>query len=304
MLKGVIFSLTASFLFGYIYYFATLLEPLTINEIFGFRIILTFPFAIAAIFLLKQHHFISLHLKRIKKNPWLILVFITTSAITGFEMWLFLWAPNHNQALSVSLGYLLLPLVMVLVGRLFLKEHISTLKGIAVLLAFIGVSINIIMTGGLSWASIAVSGYALYFLLRKLFRITDLASFAIELVIMLPFCFYFIAEVDYSFIQQHNPYILWLLPLLGLFSGLAFIAYIAASNYLPINLLGLLGYAEPILLLVVSFVIGDKITPETYPLFMSLLLAMAFIIADGIKQMKAQKRQKKLKQAGQLVIEH
>ena len=304
MLKGVIFSLIASFLFGYIYYFSTLLEPLTTNQIFGYRIIFTFPFVLGAVFLLNQKSFIVEHFKRMQQKPWLILVFMTTSAITGFEMWLFLWAPIHNQALSVSLGYLLLPLIMVLVGRIFLKEYISHLKSIAVLLAFIGVSINIMMTGGLSWASAAVSGYALYFLLRKLFNITDLASFLIEVILMLPICFYFISDVDYAMIQQHNTYILWLLPLLGLFSGLAFIAYIAASNYLPINLLGLLGYAEPALLLVVSFVIGDTVKPENYPLFISLLLAMGFIIADGIKQMKEQRKQKQLKTARHLATGH
>ena len=35
----------------------------------------------------------------------------------GVQLWLFLWAPLHGRALPVSLGYFLLPLVMVLAGR-------------------------------------------------------------------------------------------------------------------------------------------------------------------------------------------
>ena len=40
----------------------------------------------------------------------------------GFQMWLFLWAPNNGSSLSVSFGYLLLPIVMVAAGRVFLKN--------------------------------------------------------------------------------------------------------------------------------------------------------------------------------------
>ncbi|VEH65188.1 putative transporter [Rodentibacter pneumotropicus] len=43
MLKGILVSLLASFLFGYMYYFSTLLKPLSGTDIFGYRMILRFP---------------------------------------------------------------------------------------------------------------------------------------------------------------------------------------------------------------------------------------------------------------------
>ena len=43
----------------------------------------------------------------------------------GYQMWLFLWAPNNGSSLSVSFGYLLLPIVMVAAGRLIFKERIQ-----------------------------------------------------------------------------------------------------------------------------------------------------------------------------------
>ena len=43
MFKGVLVSLLASFLFGYMYYFSTLLKPLSGTDIFGYRMILRFP---------------------------------------------------------------------------------------------------------------------------------------------------------------------------------------------------------------------------------------------------------------------
>lgn len=53
MIKGILLSLSASVLFGYLYYFSTLLQPLGGEDIFGFRIIFTLPFVIAAVFLFK-----------------------------------------------------------------------------------------------------------------------------------------------------------------------------------------------------------------------------------------------------------
>ena len=49
MLRGILISLLASLLFGYMYYFSTLLKPLSGTDIFGYRILFTFSF-----FALKQ----------------------------------------------------------------------------------------------------------------------------------------------------------------------------------------------------------------------------------------------------------
>ncbi|QLB12112.1 chloramphenicol-sensitive protein RarD [Bisgaardia hudsonensis] len=286
MLKGIAFSLLASCLFGYIYYFSVLLLPLKGEDILGYRVIFTIPFSLLAVFLFKQKYMLVSHLKRIQSNPSLILAFMLNSAIIGFEMWLFLWAPSHGYALSVSLGYLLLPLLMVLVGKLFFKEHISKLKFIAIIFATLGVAINILITGGLSWASLAVGAYAIYFVIRKWFKIADIASFAIEISLLLPLAIFFAYQVDIQQIQVVNPNILGLLLLLGLLSGTAFIFYIAASNILPINLLGLLGYVEPFMMIFVAFIVGERISTETYPLFICLLFSMLLLIFDGVINLK------------------
>jgi len=54
MFKGVLVSLLASFLFGYMYYFSTLLKPLSGTDIFGYRMIFTFPFVVLSVFLFKK----------------------------------------------------------------------------------------------------------------------------------------------------------------------------------------------------------------------------------------------------------
>ena len=287
MLKGIALSLAASVLFGYMYYFSTLLMPLSGQDIFGFRIIFTVPFVLAAVAIFKQKRMVVNHFRRIAKQPWLALVFMLNSAIMGVQMWLFLWAPNNGSALSVSIGYLLLPLVMVLVGRVLFKEYISRLKLAAVIIAAIGVTINIALKGGISWELWVVAlGYSTYFAIRKSLNLMDLASFCIEMCLLLPVCFYFAAQVDLDIIKQSNPAIVPRLLLLGLISGVALTTYVAASNRLPINVLGLLGYVEPVVMLSMAFLLGENLDTQSYPLFICLLTAMLLIIADGVNGLR------------------
>ena len=54
MLRGILISLLASLLFGYMYYFSTLLKPLSGTDIFGYRMLFTFPFVVFAVLMFKQ----------------------------------------------------------------------------------------------------------------------------------------------------------------------------------------------------------------------------------------------------------
>ena len=288
MLRGILISLLASLLFGYMYYFSTLLKPLSGTDIFGYRMLFTFPFVALSVIMFKQKQALAEHLKRIKNRPLFALSYIICGALMGYQMWLFLWAPNNGSSLSVSFGYLLLPIVMVAAGRIIFKERISTLKFIAVLIAAIGVISNIILKGGLSWEAIVICvGYTTYFSIRKALNNTDLAAFCLEMLSLLPISFYFAFQTDFATVQESNPNIWELLVLLGLISGSALIAYVIASNMLPMNLLGLLGYVETILMVIISFLIGEEMDADSYPLFICLVLAMSLIIFDGVYKQRA-----------------
>ena len=283
MLKGILVSLLASFLFGYMYYFSTLLKPLSGTDIFGYRMIFTFPFVVFAVLMFKQKNALLERLKYIKNQPYFAFSYLFCGALMGFQMWLFLWAPNNGSSLSVSFGYLLLPIVMVAAGRLIFKERISTFKFIAVLIATLGVISNIVLKGGLSWEAIVICiGYTTYFSVRKALKNTDLASFCLEMLSLMPISVYFALQTDFASVEQSNSAIWGLLVLLGLISGTALIAYVIASNKLPMNLLGLLGYVETIMMLFVSFFIGEKIDAQSYPLFICLILSMSLVIIDGL----------------------
>ncbi|MDO9927202.1 EamA family transporter RarD [Glaesserella parasuis] len=287
MLKGILFSLSANILFGAGYYFAVLLRPLESDSIFGFRIVVLMPFILLAIFLFHQQKAFKDLYYRVKQTPYLIFILLLLALNTAIQLWLFLWAPNNNQAIEVSIGYLLLPIVAVALGKLVFKEHFTLLKWLALFFATLGVTINIFLTASISWATfVAGFGYPIYIVLRRYFHINNLATFFVELLLLLPFAIYYIAQVDQASILMQNEYLYFYLALLGLVNGMAFILYIASSNLLPINVLGLLGYAEPLVMLFISFAIGEVLDAKSYILMACLAVSIILLSVDSFRKVK------------------
>ena len=285
MLKGVFFCITANFLFGLGYYFAILLRPLSGESMFGFRIIVLIPFILLAILLFKQTPKFTQLWQKIKKNPPLIFILLLLALNTGVQLWLFMWAPNNGQAIPVSIGYLLLPIVAVALGKIVFKEHFTLLKWLSLIFAIIGVVTNIILTGAFSWATLVAGiGYPLYITLRRYFNINNLSTFFVELLLVTPFALYFISQTNMQLILMENHYLYAILALFGLVNGIAFIFYIASSNLLPVNVLGLLGYMEPLVMLAISFIIGESLDSKSYILMICLVIAITLLTIDNFRQ--------------------
>lgn len=285
MLKGMFFCITANFLFGLGYYFAILLRPLNGESMFGFRIIVLIPFILLAILLFKQIQNFKQLWQKIKDNPPLIFILLLLALNTGVQLWLFMWAPNNGQAIPVSIGYLLLPIVAVALGKIVFKEHFTLLKWLSLIFAIIGVSTNVILTGTFSWATLVAGiGYPLYITLRRYFNINNLSTFFVELLLVTPFALYFIFQTNMQLILMENHYLYAILALFGLVNGIAFIFYIASSNLLPVNVLGLLGYMEPLVMLAISFIIGESLDSKSYILMICLALAIILLTIDNFRQ--------------------
>ncbi|MCD8213862.1 MAG: EamA family transporter RarD [Campylobacter sp.] len=291
MLKGILCSVLASFLFSCIYYLSVFMQPLGGEQLFGYRMLFTLPLVVAAIFLLKQKRNFKEFLLTLKLKPKLIVVLLVTSSLASFQMWLYLWAPSNGAALKVSVGYLIMPIVMVVVGRLMFKEHLSKIKLISIFFAVIGVGSGIVLNAGVSWESAGVFClYPMYFAIRKFYGIANFSSFAIEIFLMFLFSIYFITLADMDFVVSKNPKIYYLLILLGTIGAIALTAQILSSVLVPINVLGLLTYFEPIFMFIVSFMLGEKLDKGSYFLMFCLIIAIVLLIIDSLNNIVISKK--------------
>lgn len=285
MLKGILCCMSANFLFGLGYYFAILLRPLSGESMFGYRIFVLAPFILLAIILFKQAGKFSELLQKIRQNPPLVLLIGLLAFIQGFQLWLFLWAPNNGQAIEVSIGYLLLPIVAVALGKMVFKERFTTLKWLAIGFAALGVCSNIWLTGTFSWATLAAGvGYPIYITLRRYFQINNLATFFVELLFIMPFAAYFAMQTNVAEMVAQNPFLFYFLALFGIVNGAAFILYIASSNMLPVNVLGMLGYVEPLVMLFISFAIGEVLEAKSYLLMICLAFAIGLLTLNSFRR--------------------
>jgi chloramphenicol-sensitive protein RarD len=290
--KGIALSVSASALFAVMYYYTSLLAPLTGLEIFGWRMLLTMPCMTAFMLISREWKLVADLVERLVATPLLLLGAMASSALMGAQLWLFMWAPLNGYSLDVSLGYFLLPLSMVLTGRIVYGERLSRFQKIAVFLATLGVLNELWQVGSLSWATLlVVLGYPLYFILRKRIRTDNLGGLWLDMALMLPLALWFVQSGAQGFgVFNQYPWLSLLIPVLGVISASALVAYIVASRLLPLGLFGLLSYVEPVLLLGVALLLGESIQAEEWLTYIPIWLAVAVLVLEGFRHLVRQRR--------------
>nr|WP_186350911.1 EamA family transporter RarD [Pseudomonas proteolytica] len=290
--KGVVLSVAASVLFAVMYYFTSLLAPLSGLEIFGWRMLLTVPCMTVFMVVSGEWRHVWELLRLLAGKPQLIGGIVLSSVLLGVQLWLFMWAPLNGRSLDVSLGYFLLPLTMVLTGRLVYGEKLSRLQLIAVVLAAIGVLNELYQVGGFSWATLLVIiGYPIYFVLRKRLATDHLGGLWLDMALMLPVALWFVqsGEQGFAVLDAHKG-LYGLIPMLGLISASALVCYIIASRLLAFSLFGLLSYVEPVLLLGVALLLGESIGPGEWLTYIPIWLAVMVLVFEGFKHLMRQRR--------------
>lgn len=295
MLKGVLASVLASVLFGVIYYISPFLKPLQGEEIFGWRILATLPFTTALILWRREWHLVLAIARRVRRKPVLALALLLSAAMVGVQLWVFMWAPLAGRALPVSLGYFLLPLVMVLVGRVLHRERLSWPHKLATALAGAGVAAELARAGGVSWETWLVAvGYPLYFALRRRLRTEQLGGHWIDMALALPAALYFVLRAPSTVnVVAGDSRLVVLVLLVGVLSAVALALYMAASGLLPMGLFGLLTYVEPVLLAVVAWLLGERLAPGQWVLYSLVFAAVGVLVADAAARVWRGARQQK-----------
>eukprot|EP01030_Chromulinospumella_sphaerica_P004658 gene4658-4560_t len=274
------------------YYFTSLLAPLSGLEIFGWRMLLTVPCMTVFMVVSGEWRQVWQLLRLLAGKPRLIGGIVLSSVLLGVQLWLFMWAPLNGRSLDVSLGYFLLPLTMVLTGRLVYGEKLSRLQLIAVVFAAIGVLNELYQVGGFSWATLLVIiGYPIYFVLRKRLGTDQLGGLWLDMALMLPVALWFVqsGEQGFAVLDAHKG-LYGLIPMLGLISASALVCYIIASRLLAFSLFGLLSYVEPVLLLGVALLLGESIGPGEWLTYIPIWLAVMVLVFEGFKHLVRQRR--------------
>lgn len=288
MVKGVLASVLASVMFGVMYVMAPALAPLDGEQIFGWRVVVTLPFTTALLWWLQGHVQLRALAAQVRARPVLVLLLLASAALLGVQLWLFMWAPLHGKALPVSLGYFLLPLTLVLAGRLLFHERLTRPQLLATALASLGVGWELWRAGGLELETwIVCLGYPLYFALRRKIGTDHLAGHWLDMVLLVPVALWFMGRAPSSlWMWQTAPHLQAMLPLLGLISAAGLALYMLASRWLPMGLFGLLSYVEPVLLALVAVLLGESLVPGQEVMYLAILAAVTVLVVEGVVRLR------------------
>lgn len=292
--RGVTFSVGASILFALIPGYVQWLTPLDGVQVFAQRVLWSIPAILLLVLLTRQWPLLRGAFTRLRREPKLMLALPVAAILIGIQWGLFVWAPLSGKMLDVSMGYFLLPLAMVLSGRVFYGERLRPLIKIAVFFAACGVAHELWRTQAFSWVTLVTAlGYPPYFMLRRWMALDSLSGFILEMLVLAPLAIWIIVAFGPEAAFTEAPQLWLLLPGLGLLGTLAFAAMLVASRLLPMGLFGILGYVEPVLLFAVSLLfLGETVDSQQLITYVPIWIAVILVALDSTRLLIKQQRKK------------
>lgn len=292
--SGLLLAICAFTLFSVMPVYLQCLQPLSGYTVLFHRILWTSLLLILVLLISGNLKSGLMPLTQIRQWPGLI----AGSLLVGLQWGVFVWAPLNGQTLDLSLGYFLLPLMMVGVGRIFYGEKLRIKQWMALALASIGVAIAYWHSNGLSLVVLLITfGYPLYLMLRRYQRLPTFSAFLIENILLLPFAI--VGIMLYGGVNGEalpHPFA-YDMQWLGLFVGVAILGsipmlcYIAANKRVPMGLLGLISYLEPTLIFVFAyFLMNETLSTTQVATYGFIAAGLSLTLWDGFKQWRLQSR--------------
>lgn len=285
-------SVGSSVSFGLIYFVTPFLAPLSGAQIWAFRTVAAVPFIALVLVLMRRARQLTDIGRRIRRTPLLLLGLLVSGALLGAQLWVFAWAPLNGRAMQVALGYFLLPLMLVVIGRLLYRDRMVWWQWLAAGLAAVGVVYEIVRAGGIGWETLLVAlGYPAYFMLRRAMKTNHLGGMWWEMAVTSPLAAVLLvsALADGTAFAQ-NTQLWWTAPAVSIFAVFALLLYILASRLLTMSFFGLLSYLEPALLMVASLLMGERIAPGEWVTYGAIWAAVLVLIAGGASTLRGTQR--------------
>ena len=285
---GVIAALSAFGFWGLVPIYYKGLQSVGAWEVLAHRVIWSVPLLVFFLVVRDGRQFwIKLRLP-MRSIAWLVLSGLTVS----INWVVFVWAVAHDHVLDTSLGYFGSPLVSVLLGYLVLKERLSLLQVIAVVVAAIGTVYLAWHLGRPPWIAMSLAiSFGVYGLLRKRLSVGPMLGLLWETVLMLlpalAYLLWLSSRSGLQFLHQ-SAGIDFLLIGSALATVLPLIWFNMAAQKLPLSILGFFQYITPSMsFLIAVFLYGEKFTVGHAVAFACIWVALALVSVEPFRRARA-----------------
>jgi len=272
--KGVFYGLFAYTMWGCFPLYFALFEGVPAWEVVAHRVVWSCVLLAVIVTSLKRWQPVRAALAQPKK-----LGFVLGCAVLIAVNWgVYIYAVETRQVLQASLGYFLTPLVNVGLGMLVLKESISRLQVVAVVLAAIAILYQLLLLGVLPWITLALAfSFGTYGLLRKQVALDGLSGLFVETLLLLPVAILALSILNYAGASHFSEDTGTMLLLLssGAVTAIPLLAFAGAARRLRLSTVGFLMYINPtIQFLIALLVFSEPLSTEKLTSFIMIWVAL------------------------------
>jgi chloramphenicol-sensitive protein RarD len=261
MKKGILAGIGAYLLWGLFPIYWKQLQDVPALEILAHRMVWSLVVMLLILWLGGERSW----LRPALRDRRLVLTYTLAALLLAVNWGAYIWAVNAGFVVESSLGYFINPLVSMLFGVVFLKEHLRRGQIVAVALAVAGVLYLTFSLGALPWIALVLSfTFGLYGLIKKTAPLSSTRGFTLEtLVLFIPaFAFLVLQELrGVGAFGNQDLQTTLLLIFAGPVTSIPLLLFGVAARRIPLSMVGFLQYIAPTL----QFLLGVLVYQEPFP---------------------------------------
>jgi len=281
LVKGLGYALSAFLLWGLAPVYFKLVASVSAFEVLAHRVV--WSVVILAVVVQFQGGWQAL--RALDRNTLKQLFF--SSIFVSLNWLVFIWAVGQGRVLETSLGYFINPLITVLFGVVFLNETLRKWQVLAICLAFLGVSNQVVQLGYLPWVALALAlSFASYGLMRKSIDIQPVQGLFVETVLLLPGALFYLAWLGYQDELVFGSLSLSMDGILiasGFMTTIPLLFFAAGARRLSLTVIGIVQYITPsITFFLAVFLYGESFSLAQLVSFVLIWLGLLVFTLEGV----------------------
>lgn len=282
--SGLPYALGAHAVWGSMPLYLLLVQTVPPLEFVAWRLVFTLPLCLVFVAATRSwKEFVG-----VLRDRRAVLTLFGSASMVAVNWWLYVWAIHNGHVYAASLGYYILPLMMMLLGLVVLGERLTRRQWAAVALAGLGVGILAIGALTTMWLSVSMAvTFGVYGLLRKTVAAGPIAGLTVESMILYPVAlgivgWYWIAPEGSAIFQG------WDVALAVAWSGpmtaVPLMMFATAARRMPYTVIGFLQFSSPTIVFVLGLtVFGEELRPAQLACYVLIWIAAGLFTWDLLR---------------------
>jgi chloramphenicol-sensitive protein RarD len=267
---GVGYALLAFSAWGFIPIYWKLLNTVPSMEILTHRMVWSVFFLLGLLAVQKRLG----EFRELFHSPKYIFMLLGTATLLGGNWFVYIYGVNTNQVIETSLGYFISPLLVILLGAVFLRERLNIWQVVAVGFAALGVLNFIWNFGSLPWIALSLAfTFSFYGLFRKMIPVKPLVGLLMETALLAPLAVVLIVFWEIDGTGHFGT--AWMTDFLlfgaGVVTSLPLLWFINAGKRLRYSTIGFFQYLTPSIQLVIGVYLYNETFTTTHAVTFGLI---------------------------------